>query len=458
MLKSYFTIMSANKSRYVPYSLPRLPSQIVAATTEWRRNNAKTVETEILKPESILPVTTGSTGGSPICFTIKGLPNLRVDGNNIFIETTFSIEKYSGNQWVPTELNKEGAAEVRVLPIANTACSMFEDLNVLINGVHVENTQREFAIKTYLQNMLFSTPSDRERWNQTALLCLDKPAHHNVISTAATQPELFGNNPSQAIRGLTTDGTKQHTVYTRLLSDALSCSEPLPDNVNITVKLYPAKSEACLIQNQIRATAETLFRLKISECTLYVPRVTTKVNRSIDRTFSYTNWRTLAYTHQSGQSNFRKDIAIGETLPQKAIVVFMPEDQYNGSWYSSKFDLKHANVSSIVMKCNQRHVPFMNGYQCDFENDIYNTPYDGLTTELGASMHPIIYHGFDDGYAVFGFDVTPNKTGSIALETALRGALELDIEFKTASTVNMMVVVLLIYADKFTITKTGNVV
>ena len=136
----------------------------------------------------------------------------------------------------------------------------------------------------------------------------------------------------------------------------------------------------------------------------------------------------------------------------------MPEDQYNGSWYSSKFDLKNAGVSSIVMKCNQRHVPFMNGYQCDFVKDIFNTPYDGLTTELGASMHPIIYHGYDDGYTVFGFDLTPNKTGSVALETPLRGALELDIEFKPVPTVNMMVVVLLIYADKFTVTKTGSVV
>ena len=144
--------MTAKKSRFVPYSLPRLPSQIVAATTEWRRNNAKTVETEILKPESILPVTTGSTGRSPICFNIKGVPNSRVDGNNIFLETTFCIEKYVDSKWVPTVgRSGSGATAVagdHVLPIANTACSMFEDLNVLINGVLVENTQREFAIKT----------------------------------------------------------------------------------------------------------------------------------------------------------------------------------------------------------------------------------------------------------------------------------------------------------------------
>ena len=135
----------------------------------------------------------------------------------------------------------------------------------------------------------------------------------------------------------------------------------------------------------------------------------------------------------------------------------MPEDQYNGSWHTSKVDLKHSNVSSILMKCNQRHVPFMNGYQCDFKTDNYYTAYDGLTTELGASMHPIEYNAYDDGYTIFGFDLTPYKTGSVALETPLRGALELDIEFNPAPTVNMMVLVLLIYADEFSISKTGNV-
>ena len=440
--------MAAKNSRYVPYSLTRLPSQIVTATTEWRRNNAKHVETEILKPESILPVSTGSTGRSPICFNIKGVPNSHVDGNNIYMETTFCIEKYVASTWVPT------TKDDLVLPIANTSCSIFEDLNVLINGVLVENTQLEFAIKAYLQNLLFSTEADRLKWDETALLALDNFTYHDTVLDTVHNTDNMANHLGMARRQRVADGVKPHTVYSRLQSDALSCSEPLPDNVNITVKLYPAKSEACLVKV---STDEVIYRLKITECTLYVPRVTAKTYRNIDRTFSYTNWRTLAYTHQTGQSNFRKDIAIGETLPQKAIVVFMPEDQYNGSWNTSKLNLNHSNVSSILMKCNQRHVPFMNGYHCDFVKDIFNTAYDGLTTELGASMHPILYHWYDDGFTIFGFDLTPNKTGSVALETPLRGALQLDIEFKPAPTVNMMVLVLLIYADQFTIMKTGNV-
>lgn len=440
--------MVVKKSRYVPYNLTRLPSQILAATTEWRRNNATSVETEILKPESILPVTTGSSGRSPICFNIKGVPNSHVDGSNIYIETTFSIEKYDAPNWVPSTI------EETIIPIANTACSLFEDLNVSINGVLVENTQREFTIKCFIQNILYSTPADRLKWDETALFALDEQKTHETVKPNNDYETGKVRNPGQRKRMKVTNPNKIHTVYSRLMSDALSCSEPLPDNVNITVKLYPAKSEACMVRDKDN---EVVYRVKISECSLYIPRISTKTNRSIDRTFTYTNWRTLAYTHQSGQTNFRKDIAVGETLPQKAIVVFMPEDQYNGTWTTSKINLKNSNVSTIMMKCNQRHVPFMNGYQCDFVKDIYKTAYEGLTSELGSPMHPIDYQWFDDGFTIFGFDLTPNKTGNVALENPLRGALELDIQFKPAPTVNSMVIVLLIYADKFTITKSGYV-
>ena len=110
------------KSRYVPYLLNPVPNQALLDSAEWRRNNAIAVDTEIVKPESFLPVTTGSSGRSPICFTIKSIPHSRVDGKNIFIEIAFIVERYnSQSKWVQATLDDQ------VLPIANTYCSIFED-------------------------------------------------------------------------------------------------------------------------------------------------------------------------------------------------------------------------------------------------------------------------------------------------------------------------------------------
>ena len=445
----------ATKKRFAPYVINRLATQSAAATTEWRRQNAKCVETEILKPESFLPVTTGTSGRSPICFTIKSVPHSRVDGANIFVETQFVIEKYekTTKKWTPTD------GEDLVIPIANTAQSLFEDLNVSINGVLAENTQRDYTIKAYLQNLLFSTPSDRATWMESGLLALDGAGAFRQIK-AMSDAGWANNHPGNSSRKRTTDGTKTSKVYSRLLSDVLACNEPLPDNVNINIKLFPAKSEACLVQTVPKSTKDEdipQYRVTISDCTLYVPRITLITNKpNVDHVLSFTNWKTLAYTHKSSQTMFKTAIAIGETLPQKAMVVFMTEEAYNGSWETNKVEFKSCRVSSVVMKCNQRHVPFMNGYQCDWENDLYHPAYVGLTTELGAVGHPILYDGFDEGYAIFGFDLTPNKTGNVALEQPNRGALELDVEFKPAPNANLMVIVVLIYADRFVITKDGS--
>ena len=434
-----------------PYAINKLPIQASLYSSQWRSQHATSVDTEIIKPESFLPVTTGSTGRSPISFTIKGVPHSRIDGANIFLETEFVIEKFDKTKkdWI------QATDKDDVLPIANTYCSMFEDLNISINGVLVENTQRDFTIKAYLQNLLFSTQSDRDTWLQSGLLALDEaPSFHTVLSSLSSNAaEVFAKDIGQYMRQATVKKTT-NLLYGRLPSDVLNCSEPLPDNIDINIKLFPAKSEACLVQT-IKSTGAIDYRIKITDCSLYVPRITTKNNVNIDRKFTYTNWRVLAYTHQASQTNFKKDIAFGETLPQKAIVVFMPETTYNGTWEKSKVGFDHENAVNLLMKCNHKHVPFTNGYKCDWQNDLYHTAYVGLTTELGARGHSIKYHHFDDGYAIFGFDLTPNKTGDLAAEHPLKGALQLSVEFNPVPSVNLMAIVVLIYADKFVISKNG---
>ena len=80
-----------------------------------------------------------------------------------------------------------------------------------------------------------------------------------------------------------------------------------------------------------------------------------KVNTHVDKKYEYTNWKVLAYTHQAEQINFKKDVAVGENLPQKAIVCFIPEKTYNGDWLTSKLAFRHHNAGNVLMKVNQKH-------------------------------------------------------------------------------------------------------
>ena len=324
------------------------------------------------------------------------------------------------------------------------------------NGVLVENTQRDFAIKAYAQNLLFTTDQDRQTWMHSGMFAVDKFGQFQQVFDKATidGPGAFETMHGHWQRRKAVEKSG-NVVYGKLLSDVLNCNEPLPDNVTINVKMFPAKSEACLVQNILAGAPAKQYRIKITDCSLYVPRITGRETVNIEKRFCYTNWRILAYTHQTGQSNFKKDVAIGETLPQKAIAVFMSEKSYNGDWELSKLEFEKANVASVLMKCNHRHVPFSNGYQIDWKNHLYDTAYVGLTTELGARGHRINYDGFDNGFSIFGFDLTPNKTGDVSLHTPLKGALELSVQFEPAPTSNLMVIVMLIYADKFTISKAG---
>jgi hypothetical protein len=62
---------------------------------DWMRKNAGNVEIEAIKPESLMPVTTENR--SPICFSIKSMPNSYIDGKNIFISVKFKVQKLDGD-------------------------------------------------------------------------------------------------------------------------------------------------------------------------------------------------------------------------------------------------------------------------------------------------------------------------------------------------------------------------
>jgi hypothetical protein len=132
----------------------------------------------------------------------------------------------------------------------------------------------------------------------------------------------------------------------------------------------------------------------------------------------------------------------------------MTEKSYNGDWQLNKLKFDPCGASSVLMKCNQKHLPYINGYQADWVNDLFGEVYAGVVRELGAS-HSTVLEDFDDGYCIFGFDLTSSRTGNMALEKPNRGSLELEVKFNPEPTENLMVILVLIYADRFTVTKSG---
>jgi hypothetical protein len=447
--------------RFSEYPLTPQPGTISAYAAKWRRTTRSPVETEIVKPESFLPVSTGASSGSPICFTIKAVPHSYIDGRNIFVEVNFDIEELNAEgEWVTTTRSD------KVAPLANVYCSVFEDLNVSFNGVLVENTQRDFALKAYMQNLLYSSVSDKNMWLGAGLFNRDTAGAFDRMGALSVFPSATKRMWA---------GSQYETVqtYGRLMSDILNSDSPIPDNVTITIKLFPAKSEACLVQDltqrevtdpvtgakkNVIPDPET-YRVIIKDCSLYVPRIhMPSMTKSLNNPFTYSNWRLLSYTHQKDQASFKKDLAVGETLPQRALVAFMTESAYNGTWDTNKNEFSHFDASNVLMKCNQKHLPFMNGYHdlmFTGKNLKYGPAYCGLLTEGGAVGCDITHNEYRHGFTIFAFDLTPDKCADMILDKPNKGALELSVDFSKPPGQNIIVLAFLIYASRFEIAKSG---
>ena len=196
------------------------------------------------------------------------------------------------------------------------------------------------------------------------------------------------------------------------------------------------------------------YRVTINDATLYVPRLTLRAAIPRGRRLhQYTNHRILAYTHQANLGQFRKEIAVGETLPQKVLVMFQDEDAYNGSYTQNKLKFTHEKASNVLVKCNQKHLPQINGYSSNWSKNRYHQVFQGLITELQAT-HNLQYTELDAGLCIHGIDMTANKTGNIT-QKAVKGTCELSVDFRSAPTKNIIVLVMLVYAGKFVITENG---
>jgi hypothetical protein len=115
--------------------------------------------------------------------------------------------------------------------------------------VLAENTQREFLLKSYIQDYYFSSQEEKD-----GLLS----AGYFYPDTAAAFDRVSNNGPFHGVgkrMAMIRDG-RLAAAYGRLLSDVLSCDQPLPDNVTVGIKLYPAKSNLCMMQELISVAVD----------------------------------------------------------------------------------------------------------------------------------------------------------------------------------------------------------
>ena len=400
------------------------------------------------------PLNNVSSDG-PIEFTINGSSDEFLDLNNTMLHVRAKI------------VNAAGGANLvdsdKVAPVNNWLHSMFSDVILTISGQQVEGGSHQYPYKAYLSNLLLHSKGAKGTQLQCSGWYKDTADKMNTADPSE-------NNGFRKLQSITAESATVE-LCGPLILDFMLQNKFILQNLDIALKLIPSKAEFQTIIKtpNNEAARATAVKVKLEKAVLYVRRVKAlpSVINSIEEKLNLQNaiypiQRTemLTYTIATGSKSHSKEALFRGQMPKLVFVGFVRNDAYNGSYTQNPFDFNHFNLAQIALYREGESIPFR-PFTPDFSKNFYIREYMALMQSLEIYNKDedvdITPYEFANGYAIFGFNLTPDLSVAGHAQTSRDGNIRLEVQFATSLAQSINVVVTGIFDGRVEITKHRNV-
>lgn len=396
----------------------------------WRANISETM-TEHIACDTLLPVDTYSKR-TPLLFNIRPVPNYVIDLKNVRIFAKFRIFKLENNKWVPLAADKDN----EVAYYNNFGYSVFEDAHLSVNGSLVETAQREYGRVNYLKNILYH--SDDQSF-ESALYFKDGPGRMAEVVANATINEAEFYRWSSGLDG------KSFSCIAPIGLDVFQSDGFLPEHVALTLKLFPAKTENCVLSSGADKDTKPLM-VQIDHAELIVPRLKLAPSPTKSISVPYESTKVITLVNQKDVQSFSRSLNLNR-LPSKLAITVLSEDQLSGKIGVNGYNFEPRKVKNLKVRCNGICFPSYDGITNDEKNKDYVQAYNSLHAELGVSNLPFPSALYHKNYAIYGINLKneKNKTGSC----------DVDIIFSEKPKENLIIFVLCFFESKYSVDAHG---
>ena len=195
------------------------------------------------------------------------------------------------------------------------------------------------------------------------------------------------------------------------------------------------------------------YKTIIDEARLYVRRVNVlpKVGNDISQTLSRTTAKypirrveVKTFTIATGLRSKIEDHVLQGQLPKRLFIGIVSNAAFNGSHNENPFQFQHYNVSKIEVTRDGQTL-CTRPFEPNFAQKNYLRSYLSLfeaTGQLGTNnTHGISYEDYAGGYALWGFDFTPDQGSDEGHFHPIKaGQLRVELQFANplANTVNVI--------------------
>lgn len=365
-------------------------------------------------------------------FKITGSESEFVDLAQTFIHVTCNIVKPDG-----TALGEHA----KVGPVNNVLHSLFQNVEVLFNETLVSGHGDNYALKSYLANLLTYGREAKETqlttvgWEKDTAAGIDASSPY-AADGQGVAADTAGPNAGLLKRAQLFAESRDVQLIGKLNVPLANQPLFLLNNVNVLLRLHRTKSKFALMTSTNHA-----HRLKIKSAVLFVRKVKLAPaeqlrieTQLISRPALYplTATELKLYSYPAGVSSIENNTLFSSYLPEKIVLGFVRTAAIQGDYHQNPYNFLHLNLTHLVLLIDGKMhpaTPYTPDYS-DEESTRCVREYLSLFTGTGQhgldSGNDVSLSDYKSGYTLYCFDLTTDlaegthwnsiRTGNVRLE------------------------------------------
>lgn len=362
--------------------------------------------------------------GAPIEFEISSTGEDYLDLSDSYLFVKAKLQRANG-----ADLD----AADQVGPVNNFLHSLFNEVEVSLNGTLISTSTNTYPYRAYMENLLSYGSEAKESQLTSELFFKDQTGKMDVANPLAAVAD--GNSGLKA-RAQFTNGNGVVDMIGKIHSDVFFIDRYMLNEVNVKIKLCRSKDSFSLMW-----TGDNEFKVFIVSASILVRKV--KVSPSVFLAHAKTLENGMAkypikrvicksFTIPRGYRDISSERLFSGSLPTRLILGCVDNDAFNGSKAKNPFNFKHFNLTelSIYMDGQQQLIKPL---KCNYASNEFISAYMSLFTGTGRNNRDI---GLDisrseykDGYTLYAFDLTPDMSQEGHYNLIKQGSLRVDMKF-----------------------------
>ena len=413
-----------------------------------------------------------------------------IAGTDEYIDLSKTILTVTGKITAEGGATLTGGNQTSVAPVNNFLHSLFNQVDVYLNGKQVTPAMSTYAYRAYIETLLNYDVSAKKSQFTSALYYKDtatkmdeagslpgsSPKTINNI-TKVTSPngggvdtlekedvkitEAGSGNQGFAKRSKFIRNGKQFVLSGPIFADIFMNDRLLLNMVDLKVVSNRSSPKFCLMDLSGSSTPQVKPEVQLSDVILKIRKVKVDqaVSDGIERMLKQTpalypvrRVECKILTVPSGLPTTRQDNIFSGIIPKTFVVGFVAVDAVSGVYTKNPYNFAHFGVTSLSLTANGEEIPFKqltlkypkdpNGTidtsagedaELDFD-EAYNTLFSGTGKIYSNAGLDIDRDDYPGGYALYAFDLTPDMCkSSLYFNTVQRGSLSLALTFSKAT-------------------------